>query len=490
MKEALLAYIVCPDCRQELELAAVRRTTDEIDQGQLRCRGCDKTYPIEDGLVYLVPEERLAYCRQENAAHEQSMSEGFFGWVKGEIFLNWPHQMPPGVEGELENEIRSHSQSFARVMELIRGDEVVLDFGAGFGWASRDFARRGCTAIAVDVSSFLLRRARDYIDHYHVYFERAVADMECLPFRDEVFDLVFGCAAIHHSCDLDRTIGEMARVIRPGRQVITIKDHLRPAYMPPEEWKDGDRDAAHGINENSFNYLEYLRAFWRSGLQAEIKPSRHYWAELFYGQEVAPYAHRPFPIRAARTLKHWLSNGSLVDIFARKIGRPRPLVCALLRTLARPTLRTPLFLLTGTCRLLCSERDIPLCVTLVRASTLRVRRETVYEVELANHDTAPRSARLTLDIFPWAHGRHPERHMGWWTKVVPLAPGEKKRVRILFNSYYRQARFCVRAGWEWPGSQWQGEYFQPRRFYRAGVHVYDEQGNRVHGQVLVQQFLE
>jgi hypothetical protein len=44
---SLLAVLVCPVCHEKLETAA---------EGTLRCRGCGRRYPVEDGIPVMLEE--------------------------------------------------------------------------------------------------------------------------------------------------------------------------------------------------------------------------------------------------------------------------------------------------------------------------------------------------------------------------------------------------------------------------------------------------
>ncbi|MFC6724323.1 methytransferase partner Trm112 [Halobium palmae] len=64
MKESLMDIIVCPIDKEELELAADERDSEEIVAGTLTCTECGEQYPIEDGIPNLLPPD----MREEAAA--------------------------------------------------------------------------------------------------------------------------------------------------------------------------------------------------------------------------------------------------------------------------------------------------------------------------------------------------------------------------------------------------------------------------------------
>lgn len=493
MREELLGLIVCPECRGDLAVAKARWEGGEIVEGRIACRICGKSYPIEEGIVYLVPENRRRYCREEDAAHERALGTGFFDGVKGDIFFNWPHQLPPDADAKNQIELSSHSKSFLRVLERVRGDETVLDFGAGFCWTSRDFAQKGCYVVALDVSPFMLRRAKAYLDHYSIFFERVIADMENMPVRDGSFDLVFGASAIHHACDLRKTASELARAAKSGGWVITIRDHLRPVYLSLEEWKEEDRDSSFGINEKAFNYLEYTEAFWAAGLRPAITLSRHHWSERQFLFRVKQHGHRNILVRRWHALKFWLGrNEVIIDIFAQKTrgtapwGRP---ACALLRLLNRPCFRVPFFRFLTSRSMRYTEQEKPFYLASLRAPGSTVGREVVYELEIVSNNVDPCLAKLSLDIYPFSRGCHPDRHVGYWVKALPLMPGERKRVSVRFNARDMRAQFRLGSQWCEPDDAWLGDFPIDGRLCNVGFSLYDESHNQVHGHTLAQRIL-
>jgi uncharacterized protein YbaR (Trm112 family) len=55
MKESLMEIIVCPVCKESLDLSISERSSDEIMAGSLYCKKCDYSYPIKDSIPNLLP---------------------------------------------------------------------------------------------------------------------------------------------------------------------------------------------------------------------------------------------------------------------------------------------------------------------------------------------------------------------------------------------------------------------------------------------------
>jgi len=95
------------------------------------------------------------------------------------------------------------AERIARLLGL-RGDEPVLDVGAGTGHLGEAFRRRGHPVTAIDLTRAMLAR--------NPASRRLVADGARLPFADAAFPLVIEASVLHHVADPVAVLREMARV--------------------------------------------------------------------------------------------------------------------------------------------------------------------------------------------------------------------------------------------------------------------------------------
>ena len=99
-----------------------------------------------------------------------------------------------------------------------------LEVGCGQGsFAERVQRELGADVVAVDQSERMveLTRARGV--------DARVADVQDLPFDDAEFDAVAALWMLYHVQDVDRAVGEVARVLRPGGRFAAVTnavDHL------------------------------------------------------------------------------------------------------------------------------------------------------------------------------------------------------------------------------------------------------------------------
>jgi SAM-dependent methyltransferase len=101
--------------------------------------------------------------------------------------------------------------------------QSALDVGAGTGLLAERLSDLGLDVIALDPFPRMLgqlRRRRPDI-------ETVVAHGDDIPFPDDVFDLAYSVAVMHHIAEpaqIRRTIAEMIRVTRPGGRIL-VWDH-------------------------------------------------------------------------------------------------------------------------------------------------------------------------------------------------------------------------------------------------------------------------
>ncbi len=58
MKERLLGYLVCPDCKEEFKLSIKEIEGDEIMEGILACSNCSKEYFITGGVPRILKDDQ------------------------------------------------------------------------------------------------------------------------------------------------------------------------------------------------------------------------------------------------------------------------------------------------------------------------------------------------------------------------------------------------------------------------------------------------
>jgi ubiquinone/menaquinone biosynthesis C-methylase UbiE len=108
---------------------------------------------------------------------------------------------------------------------LLRGDERVLDVGAGTGAFAFAVAPRAREVVAVEVDEDAAARASTDAP---ANVEVVVGDGEQLPFDDFDFDIAATLRTLHHTPRPELLVAELTRVTRPGGTILVV-DQLAPS---------------------------------------------------------------------------------------------------------------------------------------------------------------------------------------------------------------------------------------------------------------------
>ncbi len=197
---------------------------------------------------------------------------------------------------------------------LERTPEAVLEVGCGEGELAEQIAASpGISLVAVDLSPRMveLTAARGV--------DARVADVQELPFADASFDVVVAAWMLYHVPDLDRGLGEIVRVLRPGGALVAVTNapgHL--AEVLELAGLDGWELAFDGANgqarlEAHFARVERREAYGTVTL-ADIEAVRSYYGS---SQRLQPHS-TALPATLAEPL---VSRRMPVVFVAEKAGR-------------------------------------------------------------------------------------------------------------------------------------------------------------------------
>ena len=201
----------------------------------------------------------------------------FGTWEQAVLWLrNQPDQAELVVAGYYDDplidaaERYRASEEWQAVRLLLSGSSGrALDVGAGRGIASYALAKEGfeVTALEPDDSALVGGGAiRDLATSANLPIKFVQHFSEKLPFTDDEFDVIFGRAVLHHMRDLNQATRELARVLKPGGMLLTVREHVisRHADLP----RFLDSHPLHRLygGENAFLLREYKDSIRAAGL--------------------------------------------------------------------------------------------------------------------------------------------------------------------------------------------------------------------------------
>lgn len=154
--------VACTNCQSVTEL--------ELQDDQIRCRDCNATFNIIDGVLDLMPPSY----------------NGYQGDSKEAATLRDAHN---------RQALREQTAHFRSVLDqILRPKALVLDAGCGTGHLARIISEShpDVTIIATDVSLPMCRlAAKNCCDHPVMVVRTPSSKIPPMPFRNSVFDIVY-----------------------------------------------------------------------------------------------------------------------------------------------------------------------------------------------------------------------------------------------------------------------------------------------------------
>ncbi|MBE5960473.1 MAG: class I SAM-dependent methyltransferase [Lachnospiraceae bacterium] len=122
-----------------------------------------------------------------------------------------------------------------RLMENVDGDKI-LDLGCGEGGYSRELAKRGALVTSIDCSEGCIAYAREQAKKERLIIDHYIRNSNDLHgIKDNTFDKILCSMMLMDVEDINGTLREVERVLKPGGQVyISV---LHPCFKPPVEHK-------------------------------------------------------------------------------------------------------------------------------------------------------------------------------------------------------------------------------------------------------------
>lgn len=205
----------------------------------------------------------------------------------------------------------------------LRG-RVVLDVAGGDGYWAAQARRRGARAVSVDLARAKMRRGR----RLRCAPELLAGDALRLPLADQSVDAVLSICALEHFADGPAALTEMARVLRPGGQLVLSADALTRRHRWPNLF------AAHRRRyhvHRTYTHTELGQLLTERGLEVgeHTYQFRSAAAELAYLAVSARGTRLGFnlaapavPLIAASDIRQPNTHGSIVLLRAHKHQAP------------------------------------------------------------------------------------------------------------------------------------------------------------------------
>lgn len=101
---------------------------------------------------------------------------------------------------------------FLAETNLLKPEHRILEIGCGIGSLVHELTRQGYNVIGTDISREAITYGRQKYGDIHLNVQAAQA----LDYEAESFDIVLSFDVLEHIAEVDRHVGEVCRVLRPG----------------------------------------------------------------------------------------------------------------------------------------------------------------------------------------------------------------------------------------------------------------------------------
>jgi ubiquinone/menaquinone biosynthesis C-methylase UbiE len=169
----------------------------------------------------------------------------------------------------------------AEVLAQARGD--VLEIGAGTGLNMPHYPENVGSLTLTDPDSPMLDRLRQAVAGHPLEPRVVEVPAEQLPFDDDSFDTVVSTLVLCTVIDVESTLREIRRVLRPGGQFLLV-EHVR-GDAGLARWQDRlhapwkafgygchcNRDTVAALDESGFSTAELKQGQWK-GMPAIVRP--------------------------------------------------------------------------------------------------------------------------------------------------------------------------------------------------------------------------
>ncbi len=275
----------CPRCG--LGVLAYHRLTNDaaIETDAILCPACHAGFDVLWGAPFLAsfgPEDAIGLIEIAANARSDNGYADRAGMERMEALLTRYHNAPDLIEFRAQDTdpwarahwISNRYDEWLSFRVLAEGIDFkgrkVLDIGAGTGVDTYRLVVAGADVTAVEYNPVLVRRGQAEVPE-----ARWIGGVShALAFQSGSFDIVCCNAALHHMRDVQISLTEMLRVLRPGGILITTGDPYRPRNTPQDlEYSIFNRHTAVllGVNESIPSFSAFERALLPFGDALDIR---------------------------------------------------------------------------------------------------------------------------------------------------------------------------------------------------------------------------
>ena len=256
MKKWLNEKLLCPGCIPEekpLDLDINEEENEDVIEGRLTCSDCGRTYPIQKGVAFVLPEESSSVLSNGTGYNSRGMLSAYL----------WSHFCDLFNDPDATDAYKVWSAYFKGT------NGYALDIGCAVGRLSFEMSKTHPYVIGIDTSKSFIQKARDLLIKKRLDFdliiegqiverrscdldrqwnydnvEFIVADALALPFPKNLFSTVSSVNVLEKVPDPLLHLAEANRVLREKDSIFLFSDPFSwdESVMDPGLWLGGKAD--------------------------------------------------------------------------------------------------------------------------------------------------------------------------------------------------------------------------------------------------------
>ena len=258
------SYLCCPGCKTSLTLEYQKPVDGMLKDGYY-CSACNRDYAISNDMIqFLEPGEVPRFSKRMNLMRK--IYSLIYSPATRVMFI------PCGGENKARHEVLDRLE--------ISPSSTILETGIGCGDNVPILKPRYGPGIyfGLDNQKRMLQTCATNLKKWNIEAELHLADAEQLPYKDNVFDVVFHLGAFNLFRKKKQALDEMIRVAKPGTKILIADETekasklysillgkqepvILPDYLVPDTMIEKQLD----IIWNSYGYVLSFRKPCRDG---------------------------------------------------------------------------------------------------------------------------------------------------------------------------------------------------------------------------------
>ena len=234
MKDKLLNLIVCPICKNSLNLKSFHEENGEVEDGLLFC-GCGQFFPVVNYIPRILtgdlrpmlynqfpdfflkykdtlPKEKINQLITTEAQKKEETSRSFA--YEGEKFS--------GMLKEWKDNFNFYFEPIIN-KDLFLKNKTVLEVGCGKGRHTFYISEVAKEVVAIDFGKSVDVAFINNKDKNNIYFMQA--DIYNLPFKENYFDFVFSIGVLHHLPTPEQGFRKLVGLVKNGGGMLIYVYH-------------------------------------------------------------------------------------------------------------------------------------------------------------------------------------------------------------------------------------------------------------------------